>query len=415
MSSSLCIDSEIGVLEDLMVHAPGPEIELMTPAEAEQDLYNDIIPLSAVRAEYDQLKAFLDRVTRTWDLTDALAESVKDPSDRGDFLAQLAGYCPIADQMEQLAELSAQRLATLVIQGIPAKEGTLASMLKPAGWASRPLPNAYFMRDSAAVVGDCVVSAATAFDVRLVESIVTRFIFTRHPRLKARELVFDGPAERNRYMTTEGGDILVLSRNIMAIGISERTTAPALERIARETARLRGEALTVLAVELPRERATIHLDMVFTMIDRDAALVYEPIVLGSGRRRVIRIEVTPDGTLSFSEEDGLIGALGRAGLALEPIPCGGGLPRHQEREQWLSGANSFAFAPGKILTYSCNPRTLEALSSAGFAVVEARRIIEGRDDPSRYGRLAVTFDGIELARGGGGARCMTLPMRRAPL
>lgn len=415
MASFLRIDSEIGALEGLILHAPGPEIELMTPDEAEQDLYNDIIPLSAVKAEYDQLKAFLDRVTRTWDLVDALSAAVADPADRREFLSQLAGYCPIADQVEGLAALPPARLASLVIQGIPARDGSLSSMLKPAGYASRPLPNAYFMRDSAAVVGDGVVSAATAFDVRLVESIITRFIFTRHPELRARELLFDGPAERNRYMTAEGGDILVLAPDIMAIGISERTTPPALEHIARAAARLRGIPLKVFAVELPRERATIHLDMVFTMIDRDAALVYEPVVLGKARRRVIRIDVTPGGALSFSEEEDLVSALGKAGLPLSPVLCGGGLPRFQEREQWLSGANSFAFAPGKILTYSCNVRTLEALSRAGFAVVEARRFIGGGDDPARYGRLAVSFDGVELARGGGGARCMTLPLRRAPL
>ncbi len=108
----------------------------------------------------------------------------------------------------------------------------------------------------------------------------------------------------------------------------------------------------------------------------------------------------------------LFDGLQKIGIELEPVLCGGGHSVYQEREQWLSGANSFSFAPGKILMYSCNMYTLEALSAHGFAVVSAQDFLDGRADPEEYDRLAVAFDGIELARGGGGARCMTLPVER---
>jgi arginine deiminase len=145
-----------------------------------------------------------------------------------------------------------------------------------------------------------------------------------------------------------------------------------------------------------------------------------------------------DGYARLSEEEGLLQGLWGAGIDLEPILCGGGDPLYQEREQWWSGANSFAFAPGKIVMYSCNAHTLEALSDAGFEVKNARDFI-GRGEIARdeiatdrspgstesrspgstgtdgYGRLVVAFDGIELARGGGGARCMTLPVEREAL
>lgn len=413
--ATLGIESEIGVLKRLVLHTPGPEIEAMTPAEAEQDLYNDIIPLGAVRKEYDRLHAFLDLVTKTYELVDLLTETLADAGDRFDFLSDVARHCPIRSRLDKLMALKPADLARLMIRGIPAPEGSLSSILKTHSFSSRPLPNAYFMRDSAAIIGDCLMSAATAYDVRLVESIITRFIFTRHPDFKARAMIFDGPAERNRYVTAEGGDILVLGPRTMAIGVSERTTPAAVETIARNTARLKGESITVFAVELPRERATIHLDMVFTMIDRDAALVYAPIIQGELRKRVIRIDADPEGRLVHSEAASLLEGLRDSGLDLEPVACGGGMPLYQEREQWLSGSNSFAFAPGKILTYSCNSRTLDALDSAGFSVVPAGEFISGNADAASYKRLAVSFDGIELARGGGGARCMTLPVEREPL
>ena len=155
--------------------------------------------------------------------------------------------------------------------------------------------------------------------------------------------------------------------------------------------------------------------MVFTAVDRDAALVYAPIVTGRGRSRVVRIDAGADGSLRFGEEDGLLQGLWGAGLDLEPLSCGGADPLFQDREQWWSGANSFAFAPGKIIMYSCNAKSLDILAAAGFAVRDARDFIEGGERVEDFGRLAVRFDGIELSRGGGGARCMTMPVEREDL
>lgn len=413
------VGSEIGTLRRVVLHSPGPEVEAMTPKDAEADLYNDIIPLAAVRAEYDVLKAFLETVAEVYELKELLAATLEDQGNKFEFLNALSRLCPIRRRVDELMAMPSGDLARAAIEGLPSAPGGLASLASPRSFAMRPLPNAYFMRDSAAVVRDCLVSSATAFDVRLIESIITRFIFTHHPDFMARSLLLDGPAERNRFITIEGGDVLVLSPRVLAVGVSERTTPDAVERLAREAGSAFGEEITVFAVLLPRERYCIHLDMVFTMIDSDAALVYGPLVTGPRRARVVRIDAGRDGRAKLSEEEGLLQGLWGAGLDLEPIACGGGDPLYQEREQWWSGANSFAFAPGKIIMYSCNARTLEALSAAGFEVKGARDLTgpipAGTLTPDGYNRLVVTFDGIELARGGGGARCMTLPVEREEL
>ncbi len=410
--SGLHITSEIGVLKRVIVHSPGPEVEAMTPKEAEADLYNDIIPLQAMRSEFDVLKAFLGKVSEVFELKDLLARVLSDAGNRYEFLDGLAQLCPVRARMEELMGMDPAELARVVIEGLPALPGSLPGVLSKRSFSLRPLPNAYFMRDSAAAIRDWAVSSATAYDVRLIESIVTRFIFRRHPDFRATGLLIDGPRERSRFITIEGGDVVVLSPNVLAVGVSERTTADSVERLAAAAAQAFGEDMVVFAVVLPRERACIHLDMVFTAVDRDAALVYAPIVTGRARARVVRIDAGADGSLRFGEEDGLIQGLWGAGIDLEPLSCGGSDPLFQDREQWWSGANSFAFAPGKIIMYSCNAKSLEVLDQAGFAVRDARDFIEGREKVEDFGRLAVRFDGIELSRGGGGARCMTMPVER---
>jgi len=413
--NSLSIESEIGTLKRVIIHTPGPEIEAMTPGEAEKDLYNDIIPLGSVLGEYLQLKKFLSSVAETHELLDLLGDCLADVGNKFEFLSDLSSCFPIRGSMEEFMAMPAAELAASIVHGVPSPANSLAHRLDDHSFISRPLPNAYFMRDSAAVIGDCALSAATAFDVRMVEAVITRFILTHHPDFLARTMLFDGPEERNRYLTVEGGDIIVLSPTVFAIGVSERTTAYAVERIAKNAARISESGITIFAVNLPKTRATIHLDMVFTMVDRDATLVYEPVILGTQRGAVYRIDAGKNGKLKYREVDSLLGGLAEQGMDLSPVLCGNGHPIHQQREQWLSGANSFAFAPGKILVYSCNKFTMDALSNAGFAIVGSEDFLNAQRAISEYGRVAVTFDGIELARGGGGARCMTLPVERSPL
>jgi len=409
---SVHIESEIGRLRRVIIHSPGAEIEAMTPREAERDLYNDIIPLPAVQQEYIKLRDFLRSITTTYELAELLEACLLDEKNKLLFLQEYSRINPITHIIDDLMASPAQDLARSILTGLTAPQNSLARYLNPHSFIANPMPNAYFMRDSLAVVGDKIVSAAFAFDVRMAEAYITRFIFLHHPDFQNGGLLIDGPEERNRLVTIEGGDIHVLAPHVLVLGISERTTPFAIDRLARRIAHAADIPATIFAVDLPKERATIHLDMVFTMIDRNAALAYKPVMLGSHRAQVYRLDADPRGGIHYEEERSLFDGLRKIGIELEPILCGNGHSVYQEREQWLSGANSFAFAPGKILMYSCNIHTLEALNAQGFAVIPAQDFLDGRVKPEGYGRLAVAFDGLELARGGGGARCMTLPVER---
>ena len=413
--AGLNITSEIGKLKRVMIHSPGPEVEAMTPKEAEADLYNDIIPLSAMRAEFDVLKAFLAKVCEVLEFKDTLAQSLADAGNRFEFLDGLAQLCPVRGRLEELMAMSPMELSRVVIEGLPALPGSLAGTLSPRNFSLRPLPNSYFMRDSAAVIRDWAIASATAYDVRLIESIVTRFLFGRHPDLRARGLLIDGPRERSRFITIEGGDVVVLSPNVLAVGVSERTTADSVERLAANAASAFGEDMTVFAVVLPRERACIHLDMVFTALDRDAALVYAPIVTRRNRAPASCASAPePRATCASTRKRGSSRDSGASAWTSSRFPAEGAT-LFQEREQWWSGANSFAFAPGKKSWYSCNSKSLDVLSDAGFAIRDASVFIEGAEKVEDFERLAVRFDGIELARGGGGTRCMTMPVEREDL
>jgi len=383
----------------------------MGPKDAEADLYNDIIPLSVVKGEHSELKRFLSLVAETIEISTLLAQALEDDASRSHFVGLLTSAYGAEHRKEELLSFGAEELAAAAIHGLPARHVLLERYLRGKNFDIPPLPNMYFMRDAAFVYRDTPAICAMRFDVRYVESLVNRFVFTHHPSFSSFPLLLDGPARREPGFNFEGGDFQVLGKNIVAIGVSERTSARAVDALARAAADRFREPITFLAVCLPIERATIHLDMAFTMIDQDACLIYAPVILGPRKCRVVRVEAVPGKDSVLLEEDGLIPALKSVGLDLKPILTGGESPVFQDREQWMSGANSFAFAPGKVILYSCNSRTQDALSQAGFEIKKAQDFFSG-DDPLRSGRLVVGFDGVELARGGGGARCMTLPIER---
>ena len=406
-------ESEVAPLEAVIVHSPGPEIEAMTPRTAGELLFHGIIPLAAVSDEHRRLVDFLSRVCRVHELTYLLAKAVEDESTRTRLIEQVVA-ADVADPAlaarvrADLLSLDPAALADSLVRGLPARIDSLEAALSGRQYDLPPLPNLYFMRDAAVVIGDAVAIAAMTHRVRRREALLVRAALQA---AGASELEFATSAPDLRL---EGGDILVVRPDLIVAGVSPRTSASGLDALVSALAGRRGEPITVIAAVLPDERSTIHLDMVFTLVDRDAAVVYEPLVSGPRRMEVYRLAVDGE-QRSVGREEGLLPALARAGVDLEPIPCGGNDPVVREREQWLSGANLFAFGPGRAIAYDCNPATIDACARAGFRVVAIDRAVDvllAADDRTGAGRVLVTMPGTNLARGGGGPRCMTLPIRR---
>lgn len=216
----------------------------------------------------------------------------------------------------------------------------------------------------------------------------------------------------------EGGDILIARDDILLVGNGNRTSTQGIDLLIARLCKDNHEGTKhVIVQQLPHSpESFIHLDMVFTLLDRDKCMVFEPLILGDNQYRTVHITIENGKVSKIRSVSNLLAVLRRLGMELEPVSCGGVADEwNQEREQWHSGANFFAIAPGKVLSYARNIHTLDELSKHGFEVVTAWDVAEGKKDIFSYRRCVVTIDGSELPRGGGGARCMTMPVSRKSL
>ncbi len=407
--------SEVGKLQKVIIHSPGREIEVMTPKTASEVLYNDILTLPVVAQDHKGLKEVLKRVTKVYEVTDLLTDILKNEEVKKKFVKTICKFGESESLENSLFELSPKELTKAIVEGVKEKKDTLEKYLSGRTYAIPPLPNLYFMRDIAIVMKSKVITGSMANKVRIGEAIISRFIYSYHPEFKSEGFIFDGMTEGNKSVTIEGGDFLVIGRNIVAVGISERTTAKSIDIVLSRIREEISEPFHLFAVVLPKERATIHLDMIFTMVDKDQCVIHYPYILGKEKLQIIHITVTPDGKTKMQEEETLLSGLASVGVKLNPIICGGSNPVNQQREQWLSGTNFFAFGPGKILGYGCNYNTFKELEKAGFKTISVKQVINNEVDLNKMDKVAVGIEGAELARGGGGVRCMTMPVKREPV
>lgn len=414
MSIRISLNSEIGPLETVVVHTPGQEIENMTPETAAEVLYDDIISLPLALAEHRQFTGVLRRVSRVLELKSMLEDVLGIDEIRDALLDELTRLFDCQELKPELAEIDPETLAAQLIEGTPKRQDTLEKFLSPSRYAIPPLPNTFFTRDATMCLNDRLIISSMAYRVRVAEALLLKAVFKYHPQLDSGGFYFDGTVKQEEEITIEGGDLLVIREDLVVLGYSERTSVSGIDRLMQEISS-RGPVTDFIVVEIPKRRASIHLDMIFTMVDRDCCVVFPPLITGPRRCQAYHVSYADGDGARITEYRDVLSALRSLGIELEAVACGGEDEFHQEREQWASGANFFAIAPGQIIGYAHNVHTVEALERVGFEVLPADSVITGKHELEPGRRTVITMAGAELSRGGGGCRCMSMPLARGKI
>jgi len=408
-SSDLHVTSEAGVLQQVIVHTPGHEMEMVSPSNRLELLFDDILFVGHAKKEHLLMCTVFEKIVGRTDAVlqvgELLLEAFQSESARFDFVERLCRSLPEANLQaveDELKRLSPEELHRFALTG----ESELPVL-------TQPVPNLMFTRDLAAVVHDHVILSHAATSARTRESIIIHVVLHHHPRFEGiRDRIIELPPG----VTFEGGDLLVASPETVLIGHSERTSFGAIMAIAHELFE-KTPVEHVLAVDLPKIRAMMHLDTVFTFAAPDECVVFPPVIENADFGYCVHLTASnTEGQfitdMRLSLRDAVEELLERE---ITFIPCGGSELLHQEREQWTDGANVFAAAPGAVIGYERNRRTFERLRERGYRVVTAESFLsyyENSEYTPDAGKIAIQLAGTELSRGRGGPRCMTLPIAR---
>lgn len=405
------VSSEIGHLQGVIVHTPGHEVSLVNPELKDELLFDDIIFEEDARGEHldmlEVFKAAMPNNGQVLEIIDLFAETITNENARAYFIEQLIKEFPednLSVIEKELLSLDPAELLTFSTQGT--LKGSKEFNLLPS-------PNLLFTRDLAAMVGDTILVSRAATKTRLRESLMMETMVQFHS-------LFDNVRENairiSGNQSIEGGDVLVESEKLVLIGMSERTSFTGLMKAADGL--LNSGVETVLAVDIPKQRASMHLDTIFTFASANECIAFPPAILEQ-YDNVVALQKN-DGHIVAEARSSLQSALNEfSGKDYQFIKCGGENRTSQFREQWTDGANVFALAPGIIVGYERNTNTFNTLVDHGYSYMNQFEFLEEYKDKSlelnSENKIAISFQGHELCRGRGGARCMTMPISRASL
>ena len=404
METGIHNTSEIGRLKRVMLHRPGAELENLMPEYLERLLFDDIPFLKEAQREHDAFAECLrGQGVEVVYLTDLVTESLTGPEVRQELLRQFLDESGIRDDRtreslkEYLDAMPDKEMVSAMMAGVrksqlqrgSARLGDFLSTVEDGyPFAVDPLPNLYFTRDPFATIGTGVSLHRMHTATRNRETLFGKFIFEHHPVYQNAPRWYD----RGQTSSLEGGDILILSPQVLAVGISQRTQEDSIDALAETVLSQSKTFRKLLAFNIPKSRSFMHLDTVFTMVDRDKFTVHPNIL---GEISVFVMELDENRRMRIRQEDGRLEDILKEHLHLDHvtlIPCGSGSEIDAAREQWSDGSNTLAIAPGEVVVYARNAVTNRALEEAGV-------------------RLHV-IPSAELSRGRGGPRCMSMPLWR---
>ena len=411
------VSSEIGQLKRVIVHRPDEGIARISPRRAEELLFDDIVHLPQMQQEHDIftniLRGFIgaENVLETQQL---LVESLGGNDDaKQDMLERIIDYEEQPTSfIKKLSELTAEDLADTLITGLFEREDHLLF---------DPIPNFIFTRDIAVTVNDHILVLKAAKEARFRENLLARFIFDAHPIFdatrKAGKIVNLNhvdqfpPSKRGEYISVEGGDCMILNKDYLLIGCSERTNAYTIRKIA-EYLFDKGVVKNVVQINIPQDRACMHIDTVFTHINTNHIVAYKPIVV-EGLASNVEVHRSNSKSTFYPSVKDFIRA--EINPKMKFILSGDGESPYQEREQWTDGCNLVALKPGVALTYDRNPKTEAAFKDYGYQIVGARQMLENLNDGLKVSDVENTIIALpsnELSRARGGSHCMTCPIER---